>query len=529
MTIPNYTTQLGNAYKGNIDAALAALGGFWVSQQSPPDMTAAVAAGNLHNVDSETFTVVAAQLTATIAAPSTNPRNDIVHIDETTGAVGVATGTEAASPTDPAVPAGKIPLARIALTTSTTTVTDSIITNLGPELVGWLKPDGDGSSLTGVGSQTDIRLLALMVAETAGDRLNMVDGIADPYADETDVDTATSTNETYDAAGDFYKPTTGGVSGEVLLHFNGSDGSTTFTNDGTDSMTFSASANAQIDTAQSKFGGASGLFDGTGDDIVGSAGLALGSGDFTIEGFVRLAANQTQTTLWSNRASGGADTTLVVHIGSTTNRIEVHTDNNIIIGSGDHSTDLVPGTWHHVTVCRSGSTLRLGIDGTIVASKTNSYNLSSTNVWRLGGNDQSGIGDLNGHLDEWRVDVGTAHYAGTYTVPSAPFAQPGNMTLVSNAFTADSAPATGRIHVQVKENEAITVNTDLTAEISRDGGTTWTTATLALKETLADGTKAYEDDDLDISGQPSGTSMKYRHKTLNNKDIEIHGTVGQWA
>jgi len=104
-----------------------------------------------------------------------------------------------------------------------------------------------------------------------------------------------------------------------------------------------------------------------------------------------------------------------------------------------------------------------------------------------------------------------------------------NMTLVSNAFTAGSAPDTGRIHVQVKEIDSITVNTDLTAEISRDGGTTWTTATLTQKETLADGTVAYEDSSVDISAQPSGTSMKWRVTTANTKELEVHGVVFQWA
>ena len=104
-----------------------------------------------------------------------------------------------------------------------------------------------------------------------------------------------------------------------------------------------------------------------------------------------------------------------------------------------------------------------------------------------------------------------------------------NMTLVSDAFTADSAPDKGRIHIQAKPNETITVNTDLTAEISRNGGTTFTTATLVAKETLADGTIAYEDADVDISGQSSGTSMKWRIKTLNTKDVEVHGVVLQWV
>lgn len=75
-------------------------------------------------------TEVAAQLTAAITAPPTNPRKDIVHIDATTGAVGIATGTEAASPSDPAVPAGKVAVGRINCTAGMTAIANSMIDDL---------------------------------------------------------------------------------------------------------------------------------------------------------------------------------------------------------------------------------------------------------------------------------------------------------------------------------------------------------------------------------------------------------------
>lgn len=45
---------------------------------------------------------------------------------------------------------------------------------------------------------------------------------------------------------------------------DGADAATTFTDSETTPKTVTANGNAQIDTAQSKFGGASALFDGTG-------------------------------------------------------------------------------------------------------------------------------------------------------------------------------------------------------------------------------------------------------------------------
>lgn len=75
-------------------------------------------------------TEVAAQLTAAITAPTTNPRKDIVYIDATTGATGIATGTEAASPSDPAVPAGKVAVARINCTVGMTAIANSALGDL---------------------------------------------------------------------------------------------------------------------------------------------------------------------------------------------------------------------------------------------------------------------------------------------------------------------------------------------------------------------------------------------------------------
>jgi hypothetical protein len=49
---------------------------------------------------------------------------------------------------------------------------------------------------------------------------------------------------------------------KLLLHMNGADAPTVFTDSSLSGNTVTVAGNAQIDTAQSKFGGASGLFDG---------------------------------------------------------------------------------------------------------------------------------------------------------------------------------------------------------------------------------------------------------------------------
>lgn len=114
---PDFTGQTGATYKGSIDSAIAALarlsGWFHPQAQAVPDMTVRVLAGTLPAAVAGPPLEVAAQSTDALTAPAADPRRDIVCIDSTTGAVEVVAGAEDAAPADPAVPSGKIPVARI--------------------------------------------------------------------------------------------------------------------------------------------------------------------------------------------------------------------------------------------------------------------------------------------------------------------------------------------------------------------------------------------------------------------------------
>ena len=87
----------------------------------------------------------------------------------------------------------------------------------------------------------------------------------------------------------------GGIDSDtvLMLHGNGTDGSTTFTDSSlTTPHTPVAVGNAQIDTAQSKFGGASIYFDGSGDalTIPNDGDFTFGSDDLTVDFWVRFEA-----------------------------------------------------------------------------------------------------------------------------------------------------------------------------------------------------------------------------------------------
>jgi hypothetical protein len=109
----------------------------------------------------------------------------------------------------------------------------------------------------------------------------------------------------------------------------------------------------------------------------------------------------------------------------------------------------------------------------------------------------------------------------------------GDLTLQSTATTAETTPTTGDI-VMLLEDAAgtATLNTDIKGYVSRDGGTTWTQGTLTDEGGWGTNKKVLAFHNLDISAQPSGTSMKYKVTTHNqsaSKETRVHATSLAWA
>ena len=88
------------------------------------------------------------------------------------------------------------------------------------------------------------------------------------------------------------------------------------------------------------------------------------------------------------------------------------------------------------------------------------------------------------------------------------------MTLVSTATTAQAVPTKGDMVMTYTDGAGTAViNTNIKGYVSRDGGTTYTQGTLVSQGTTGGHTIA-SFHDLDISGQPSGQSVRYKIETL---------------
>lgn len=97
---------------------------------------------------------------------------------------------------------------------------------------------------------------------------------------------------------------------------------------------------------------------------------------------------------------------------------------------------------------------------------------------------------------------------------------PAAMTLLIAPEDVGFTPDGISVQVHAKLNGG-TLNTHLIAEITRDNGTTWTAATLALLRTLEDGYAVYSVLSVDVSAQPPGSQIAARVKATTSFNIDV--------
>jgi len=227
---------------------------------------------------------------------------------------------------------------------------------------------------------------------------------------------------------------------KLMIHADGTDASTTFA-DSAAGKTVTAHDNAQIDTAQSKFGGASGYFDGDGDYLTLSASedWNLGGGDFTIDFWIYLNSTGRQYFFGM-----GTDTSTHYVLGLDynsvgSNKLGLWASSNGSSwdmigadsgGNGIGSTTLTLNTWHHIAVVRNGSNWKVYIDGVVDINLTVSGTILNPsgrqlNVARcayLGGSFH-----LNGNIDEFRWSKNIARWTANFTPPASAYTSSTNL------------------------------------------------------------------------------------------------------
>jgi len=211
---------------------------------------------------------------------------------------------------------------------------------------------------------------------------------------------------------------------KLLLHMDGTNGSTTFLDSETTPKTVTANGQAYTDTRQSKFGGSSAFFDGTGDylSLADSDDWNFGSQDFTIDTWVRFNTISGVISFYSQYVDNS--NRLLFYYSTAASEIRMLNDNTgseIQIGqSWSPSTN----TWYHIAFVKSGNNGSFFIDGTMLGSGLN-FSLAIKDlaaVVEIGRHAEAG-GQyyFDGWIDEFRVSKGIARWTSTFTVPTAQY------------------------------------------------------------------------------------------------------------
>lgn len=395
-------------------------------------------------------------------------------------AAGLPIVTNAAGPTGPTGPAGNMDgannlseltvpaTARANLGLGTAAVENVAVGGAGD----LLRADGSGAALTGIvtgattAEKANIALNSFRLEVTGGLVVqNMVDGTSDVFTDETGVDTGASTNQLYDAAGNYYANLGAAAVipvgyGTITGDLTGGGGLTVLFNSAVE--TGILSAKRAVDKT-----GWGGKDWGAGAAKTVNRYIWYGPVDDTVSG-----SSPDTVTYWLEGSSTGAwaGEEVILHTGSVTDIVGVM------------------------------------VDVTAGITVTTAYRYHR-------------IRFLQNHASSLIVQIGELVF---FDNPTA------NMTLLSVATTALAQPDNVFAVLWHEAIDAITINTDLTVEASRDGGTTWTAGTLSQAAALT-GSEQILTASAVVSAQPAGTSMKWKVKTLNTKSQRLHGISEQWS
>ena len=201
----------------------------------------------------------------------------------------------------------------------------------------------------------------------------------------------------------------------ILLHFDGANNSTVFTDSSPFNQTVSVvTGTPKISTDISKFGGSSLYLDGSSSiKIPNNANLNLGTGVFTIEFWFYLTSLPISEALFLQK------------FGSPRQQISTYPSGELssgfLYGTLTSTTVITTGAWYHVAVVRetTNGVIKQYING--VHDGTLNLTGSVDNAGDLTiGSGFSGSNRITGYIDEFRIRK-EAVYTTNFTPPTAPF------------------------------------------------------------------------------------------------------------
>jgi len=417
--------------------------------------------------------------------------------------------------------------------------------------------------------ESDIALLGFKVAANGSlGKYDLVDQTIDAFEDATGIDASASTNETRNSSGKYYI-------GEVL----NTGTKTTYSSSG-QSTHSNNSATTKVEIKMWGAGGGynnitaagGGFSSGTWESVPSSFYVSVGASG--VSGGSQGASGGGMSGVWENTVmSTAADARLIAGGGGGSGR-EGGRHGGAGGGSSGQDSPSSSGGWGEGGDQSSGGSVGgsqfqggsgNGAGGTPYGGGGSGYSGDwgsggGGGGWFGGGRGENangphgdGGGGGSGYINTAYITSGVTTTGDTTTPANSSDSERGtsgdpstdgkviiqeyeltatNLTLVSNSTTAQATPTTGDI-VMTYTNGAgtATVNTDIKAYVSRDNGTTYTQATLSSEGTTG-GHTILTAHNVDISSQPSGTSMRYKITTHNqsaSKETRIQAVSLGWS
>ena len=201
----------------------------------------------------------------------------------------------------------------------------------------------------------------------------------------------------------------------LLCHFDTINSAGRFIDNSRNNFVITSSGNVGLSTSQYKFGGSSGLFDGTADYLTtkSDSSFGFGTGDYTIEAWVYpTSIRNGENLIYATDVTGGTSFGF--------NQTQVYIGARGVAYDLQVTYTVVANVWTHLAATRQSGTVRIFANGSLISSGTVTRNCPQGpgvigDYPTLTGN------GLTGYIDELRITKGVARYTANFTPPNAPF------------------------------------------------------------------------------------------------------------
>ena len=205
---------------------------------------------------------------------------------------------------------------------------------------------------------------------------------------------------------------------KLLLHFNETSGTTSYSNDNPLSKLGTLNGGATIGAA-GKFGTAITL-DGTDDyiSLINSDDWKYGTGDYTIDFWTKFNSIAVNQAFFNQRLD---DTHQIYAYWATANLLRFRVADGSLYATSVYAPwTPTTGTWYHIAIVRSSGVLKIYLNGTSMAL-TYDNGTGAENIPHIAGNLNVGMINhgstfyLNGYIDEFRISKGIARWTSNFT------------------------------------------------------------------------------------------------------------------